>query len=202
MKCVLPMLAFLVLALASCSHAPEAKPKYFLLDPGKPVSLEALQSITSPVSASATSVHVSAPFATDGFVYHVSTSQWDVDAYNQFLVPPSDMLTSILRSWLRDAGFPAHPPESKGKGDRSFVIDCRVTEFYGDFRNLGAPRAVLSMDVQISMKTPQGPVTIQKSFTKSVAVSHRTPGALVDAWNEALRAELMEILRVLGSEIH
>lgn len=202
MKRALSMLGFLVLALASCSHAPQAKPKYFLLDAGKPVSLQSLQSITSPVSASATYVHVSAPFATDGFVYQVSATQWDVDAYNQFLVPPSDMLTSILRSWLRDSGFPAHPPDAKGKDDRSFVIDCRVTEFYGDFRNLAAPRAVLSMDVQISQKTPQGPVTIQKSLTKSVAVSQRTPGALVNAWNEALRAELMEILRVLGSEIH
>jgi uncharacterized lipoprotein YmbA len=202
MKHVLPTIGFLALALASCSHAPEAKSKYFALDPGKPVSLQALQSITEPVSASATYVHVSAPFASDGFVYQVSPYQWDVDAYNQFLVPPSDMLTSILRSWLRDAGFPASLPESKGKDDRSFVIDCRVTEFYGDFRNLAAPRAVLSMDVQITRKTPQGPLTIQKSLTKSVAVSQRTPGALVDAWNEALRAELTEILRVLGSEIH
>jgi ABC-type uncharacterized transport system auxiliary subunit len=86
-------------------------------------------------------------------------------------------------------------------GGQEFLIDCDLTELYGDFRNPSAPRAVLTLEAQVTRATDKGRVIVlRKTFRKMVPVAARTPAALVDAWNEALRQELSLLLRALGEK--
>ncbi|MDD5199413.1 MAG: ABC-type transport auxiliary lipoprotein family protein [Terrimicrobiaceae bacterium] len=193
-------LALLVAMLAACSSfCPRPKPEYFALDPGKPASLRALRPANSSATASVGFVDVAAPFASDGFVYQLSAGRWEVDPYNQFLVSPADMMTSILRNWTRESGLYGEVAEPGAGGGQDISIDCNLTALYGDFRNPTAPQAVLTMEVQVFRRTDKGSViALRRMFTQSVPVASRTPAALVAAWNEALRVELNELLRALG----
>lgn len=187
------------LALAGCAfHAPP-KPEYFVLDPGRVPSLRSMQNSAQAPTASVSFVDVAAPFAADGFVYQTSNHRWEVDPYNQFLVSPADMMTSVIRNWVRDSGLYASVAEPTAGGGQDYFIDCDLTELYGDFRNPAAPVAILTLDVQVFHQTETGRVVVlRKRLTQSQPVAERRPGALVDAWNEALRVELNQLLRALA----
>ncbi len=195
----LPVLGCLAMFAAGCSFTPPPKPKYFLLDPGKPVSMKALRPSDSAANAAVSFVDVAAPFASDGFVYRVTPGTWETDPYNQFLVSPADMMTSILRNWTRESGLYGDVAVPGAGGGQDYLIDCDLTEIYGDFSNPAAPRAVLTIEAQVFHRTDKGrDMVLRKTFTQSVRIASRTPAALVDAWNDALRVELSLLLRSLG----
>ncbi|HEY8898942.1 MAG TPA: ABC-type transport auxiliary lipoprotein family protein [Chthoniobacterales bacterium] len=195
---LLPLLAGSLLLAGCGSFTPPPKPRYFTLDPGKPASLRMLRAGDLPATAAVSFVDVAAPFAADGFVYQTGNHRWEVDPYNQFLVSPADMMTSVLRSWMRDSGLYGEVAVPGAGGGQDYFIDCDLTELYGDFRT-GSPTATLTLQVQVSRQTDKGRViALRRNFTKTIPVARRTPEALVEAWNEALRQELNLLLRVLG----
>lgn len=197
-KIAIPALA--VLLATGCSSTPKAKPEYFLLNPGKPVSMKALKPSGVGATASVSFVDVAAPFASDGFVYRVTGDRWETDPYNQFLVSPADMLTSIVRNWMRDSGLYGDVAMPGAGGTQEYLIDCDLTELYGDFRNMANPEAVMTIEAQVFRNTDKGRVLVlRKTFTRRVDVAERTPGMLVDAWSEAARMELSELLGAIGS---
>ncbi len=198
-RAAFPALACLLVFVAGCSSMPPPKPKYFLLDPGKPVSMKALRPSNAPATASVSFVDVAAPFASDGFVYQVTPGRWETDPYNQFLVSPADMMTSSLRNWTRECGLYGDVAVPGAGGGQDYLIDCDLTEIYGDFSNPFAPRAILTIEAQVFHRTDKGrDMVLRRTFTQSVPVASRTPDALVEAWNEALRSELSLLLRALG----
>ena len=197
------LLACLSLLAAGCAFKPAPKPEYYLLNPGKPASMKALRPSSSPATVAVSFVDVAAPFASDGFVYQTKPGRWETDPYNQFLVSPADMMTSILRNWTRESGLYGDVAVPGAGGGQDYLIDCDLTEIYGDFSDPAAPRAVLTIEAQVFKHTEKGrDMVLRKTFTQSVPVAARTPAALVDAWNEALRVELSQLLRSLGENSH
>lgn len=194
------LLFALTAALAACSSFnPPPKPQYFALDPGHAPSMKSLRPAGNTATASVSFVDVAAPFASDGFVYRTSAHRWEVDPYNQFLVSPADMMTSILRNWLRGSGLYGEVAATGIGGGQDYVVDCNLTELYGDFQNPNAPVAILKLEAQVLRLTDKGRVVVlRKTFSHEVPFGERTPAALVEAWNEALRVELNELLRALG----
>ncbi|MGH8045849.1 MAG: ABC-type transport auxiliary lipoprotein family protein [Chthoniobacterales bacterium] len=195
--------ALIALIVSGCSTAPRAKPEYFMLSPGKPASMQALKPAGGAVTASVSFVDVAAPFAADGFVYRVSDDRWETDPYNQFLVSPADMMTSIIRNWTRESGLYGDVAMPGAGGSQEYVIDCDLTELYGDFRNAGKPEAVVTIEAQVFHNTDNGRVLLlRKTFSERVPVAARTPVALVNAWSEGVREELSQLLRAIGDSGH
>jgi uncharacterized lipoprotein YmbA len=193
------LLAGCLALLAACGSNPPPKPEYFVLDPGKPASLRAMRSGEAPAVASISFVDVAAPFAADGFVYQTGPHRWEVDPYNQFLVSPADMLTSILRTWTRESGLFGEVVMPGAGGGHDYYIDCDVTEIYGDFQSPFSATARLTLQVQVFRQTDKGRVVVlQKKLSQTQPVAARTPQALVAAWNEALRIELNQLTRAIA----
>ncbi|HVE15898.1 MAG TPA: ABC-type transport auxiliary lipoprotein family protein [Chthoniobacterales bacterium] len=198
-RAALPTLACLLVFLAGCSFTPPPKPKYFLLNPGKPPSMKSIRPSDAPATASVSFVDVAAPFAADGFVYQTKPGNWETDPYNQFLVSPADMMTSIIRNWTRESGLYGDVAVPGAGGGQDFLIDCDLTEIYGDFSVPTSPKAVLTIEAQVFHRTEKGrDVVLRRTFTQSIPIAARTPEALIAAWNEALRTELSLLLRALG----
>jgi len=197
--------AFVLIALAACgcSFTPPPTPHYYMLNPGKPASMKALRPAGESATASVSFVDVAAPFASDGFVYRISDGKWETDAYNQFVVSPADMMTSILRNWTRDSGLYGDVAMPGAGGKQDYLIDCDLTELYGDFQNPTQPEAVMTIEAQVFHNTKDGRVLLlRKTFTERQPVAARTPEALITAWNDALRIELNQLLRAIGSSDH
>lgn len=184
--------------LGACAFGPTPEPKSFLLNPGPAPGMAAMR---ADVSASVSFVDVGVPFSSDGFAYQISPERWEIDPYNKFLVSPAEMFTGILRTWLRESGLYRSVALPDEGGGQAFVIDCDVTEFYGDFQDPSSPKAVLKMDVQVFKRTSQGPeLVLRRTFEQSIPFQERRPQALVDAWSEALRLNLDALLGALAEK--
>jgi uncharacterized lipoprotein YmbA len=188
-----PTIAILLAAcLAGCAFFPPGRPAYFLLDPGKPPSFAAMR---SGATAAVGFADVAIPFASGGFVYRVNGGRWETDPYNQFLVSPAQMMTALTRNWVAESGLFRDVAVPGEGGGQTYLINCAVTELYGDFQNPPAPQAVLAMRVQVFS---QGRLVREATLSQSVPVRARTPEALVAAWNEALRLNLTALLKSLA----
>ncbi len=193
MKTLRPLSFLLLFAvvLTGCSILPRSKPRDFLLDPGAPPSFSAMRSKST---IAVDFVDVATPFAGGGFVYRVSNSGWETDAYNRFLIGPAQMTTSILRNWLTESQLFREVSTPGDGGGQTYLLNAGVTELYGDFQNPFAPVAVMTMRFQV-VRANSRQIVMQTTFTQTVPVSARTPEALIEAWNEALRMNLTALLK-------
>lgn len=176
--------------LASCGTVPRTPTRTFMLDPGAPAK-------TSPLAgaASVAFVDAGAPFGSGEFQYRLGESQWEADAYNRFLLSPSEMFTGILRTWLRDSGQFQSVALPGGGGGQAYLVAAEVVELYVDFRNPESPRAVLTLMVRVTHRPGEGKsdVVLRRQFSASAPVASRTPDAFVAAWNVALRSVLQDV---------
>jgi hypothetical protein len=109
------------------------------------------------------------------------------------------MMTSIIRNWARGCGLYGDVALPGAGGRQEYLIDCDLTELYGDFQNPSRPEAVVTIAAQVFHNTDKGRVLVlRKNLTQRVPVAARTPAALIEAWNEGLRVELNLLLRALG----
>jgi cholesterol transport system auxiliary component len=148
-------------------------------------------------------VRVSPRYADRNFVYRRSDARFESDYYNQFLIPPSALVTEEIRRALERAAVfqyvvgPTHPLSP------THVLDSSVNVLYGDFRDLQAPQAVMEMEFFLSREAPAqslspaklgrtddgdlaSGIVLHKKYHKVVPVTARTPEALVQGWNKAL----------------
>lgn len=184
--------------LAGCALiSPQWVTQQFAIDPG-PAPQTFANRIKVPGTISF--VDVAPAFGGANFVYSLGGGEWETDPYNQFLIPPGEMFTGILRKWITDSAiFPmvALPGDGRTPG---IIIETRVGELFGDFANLDAPEAVLSMEVQVfSLRGGVRTLMMEQRFETRTRVRERTPEALVEAWSAGLRGTLALLLRGLAT---
>ncbi|MBI1997685.1 MAG: membrane integrity-associated transporter subunit PqiC [Deltaproteobacteria bacterium] len=195
--------AFVLLALASgCVGIERSYPdkRYFVLEvnrnvnPSNPPGRGVLQ---------VANIRVSPRYEDKGFVYRTSGSSYESDFYNQFLVSPAALLGEELRKGLAQSEIFRHVINASSQLEPTHVLEGVVDALYGDFRDPGAPKAVLEMEFFLRKESPsKAEIVAAKRYAKSVAVTGRSPEALVKGWNEALDAILSALVADLKSSAH
>jgi cholesterol transport system auxiliary component len=191
---------FILLALASgCVGIEKSYPdkRYFVLEvnhnvnPSNPAGNGVLQ---------VANIRVSPRYEDKGFVYRTSASSYESDFYNQFLVSPAALLGEELRKGLAQSQIFRHVINASSQLEPTHVLEGVVDALYGDFRDPGAPKAVLEMEFFLRKESPsKAEIVAAKRYAKSVAVNGRSPEALVKGWNEALDSILDSLLADLKS---
>jgi cholesterol transport system auxiliary component len=192
--------AFILLVLAcGCVGIEKSYPdrRYFVLEvnrnvnPSNPTGNGVLQ---------IANIRVSPRYEDKGFIYRTSGSSYESDFYNQFLVSPAALLGEELRKGLAQSQIFRHVINASSQLEPTHVLEGVVDALYGDFREPGAPKAVLEMEFFLRKESPsKAEIVAAKRYAKSVAVTGRSPEALVKGWNEALDAILASLLADLKS---
>lgn len=166
------------------------------LEPGNPPSA----SRRIPGSVSIGFFDVSSPFGTGDFRYRLSESDWETDPYNRFVSSPQEMITTIVRSWVRDSGqFQSVALPNTGTIG-GYHLEGDVTDLYVDFRNPDRPEAIIKMEIEVFSGSGQArKKLLTRTFVNRAPVRERSPEAFVDAWNAALRANLLGLSAALSS---
>ena len=145
-------------------------------------------------------IRVSPRYEDKGFVYRTSGSSYESDFYNQFLVSPAALLGEELRKGLAQSQIFRHVINSSSQLEPTHVLEGVVDALYGDFRDPGAPKAVLEMEFFLRKESAsKADIVAARRYAKSVAVNGRSPEALVKGWNEALEAILSALIADLKS---
>jgi uncharacterized lipoprotein YmbA len=192
--------ALVLIALASgCVGIEKSYPdkRYFVL--------EVRQNVNSPTAPGngilqVANIRVSPRYEDKGFVYRTSESGYESDFYNQFLVSPAALLGEELRKGLAQSQIFRHVINASSQLEPTLVLEGVVDALYGDFRDPGAPKAVLEMEFFLRKESPsKAEIVAAKRYAKSVAVNGRSPEALVKGWNDALEAILSALFADLKS---
>lgn len=185
------------LALAGCVSVEKSYPdkRFFVLEAARSNSPEAAK---NGVVLLVSSLRVSPRYDGRSFVYRRSDVGYESDFYNQFLVSPGPQLTEEVRRALSQAQVAQHVIGISSQLEPTHVLEGTVDALYGDFRDGNAPKAVLEMEFFLSKESPtKAEIVTRKRYTKAIAVSGRSPEALVKGWNDGLS----EILASLSADL-
>ena len=108
------------------------------------------------------------------------------------------MLTEDIRRGLAEAQAAQYVVGTSSQLDPTHVLEGTVDAFYGDFRDLSAPKAVLEMEFFLSKESPaRAEILMRKRYSKSIAINGRSAAALVKGWDQALS----EIVAALAADL-
>ena len=185
------------LALGACALARQAPIKQtYLLDPPAPAAVAKSQ----PTSVRVGIVNVAAPFRGRGLVFRASELQYETDYYEEFLIPPSTMLTELTsRALERSKTFARVVPPGSG-GSSDWELNGFVSALYVDTRNNARPVAEIAVSYHLfaSDRTSEMPAWT-RDYQKRAPVSAQTPQAYAAALNTALGEILAELSRDLAA---
>lgn len=189
--------ALLFIMASGCVNLERSSPErhYFViqLPPGADHS-----DSTSDLILSVASLRISPRYADRSFVYRTSDAGYEADFYNQFLAAPDTMISEELRKGLtasQEFKYVLGPADTQ---QPNYVLEGSVNELYGDFRNPNQPAAVLGIDFFLYQEnSANAGIVMQKRYTKSVPLTTRSPEALVEGWDQALK----EIVAALAADL-
>jgi cholesterol transport system auxiliary component len=165
--------------------------RYFVIDIGDGAQPP---STTGDQTLLVSSLRISPRYADKSFVYRTSDAGYEADFYNQFLTPPDTMLSEEVRKGLAASPVFKYVVGPASQLQPNFVLEGSVNALYGDFRNLNGPSAVLEIEFFLHNEDSANPgVVLQKRYAKTVALSGRSPEALVTGWSQALGSILTEL---------
>jgi cholesterol transport system auxiliary component len=135
------------------------------------------------------SIRVSPRYEGRSFVYRRSDANFEADFYNQFLVAPGSLLSEEVRQAIAVSQLFQYVIGSTSSLEPTHVLEGTVNTLYGDFRDPSSPKAVLEMDFFLTKESPaKSEIVAQRRYAQAVAITGRTPEALIKGWNEALDA--------------
>lgn len=121
-------------------------------------------------------------------VYRTSDARYERDFYNEWFVPPNAMLTQQLQNWLTSTGLFQYVMDSSGPLPATHLLEGTVTALYGDYRATPA-KAALGLHVLLIDPAKNPPaIVLQRDYRSDIPIADRSPEALVQGWNTALRS--------------
>jgi cholesterol transport system auxiliary component len=188
--------------LTGCVSLEKSYPdkRYFVLDiapdhsPQNPAETGTLQ---------ISSARVSPRYADKNFVYRRSDARFESDFYNEFLVSPGVLVAEELRQGLSQSGLFKFVVSSVNALAPTHTLETVVNSLYGDFRDLGAPQAVMEIEFFLNQEESPSGIVFHKRYHRTIPLKERNPEALVQGWNKALEAISRSLVTDLkSSNVH
>ena len=133
-------------------------------------------------------VDVSHAYLHRDFNYRVGPDEFISDYYNQFYRPVGVLVTTEIYKWFSSTGLFKDVLPVNNLINAKYILDSKIVDIYGDYSNPDDPRAVLNMQFfLVDESAVIAELAYSNVYNQSVSISSRTPGALVEGWNEALK---------------
>ncbi|GJM15244.1 MAG: hypothetical protein DHS20C13_05710 [Thermodesulfobacteriota bacterium] len=191
----------LLIALAiGCPNVNKPYPErtFFLFEvPGHSQTITTIQGATLDINRFSISPR------SDGreFIYRTTDLEYKSDFYNQFFRPPNTIMTESVRQWINESGLFEDVLTPASLAIANYTIEGNIMELYGDYRNLAAAKAVLSIQFFL-IKTPEDlddpEILLGKTYTSEQPIGTASPQNLMNGWNLALEDILGEFLKDLS----
>jgi cholesterol transport system auxiliary component len=188
------------LALAGCARSPSMHSRFYILQAQRPLTSTVAQGKGILVVCRFT---IDAAYAGRGLVYRLDEHRYESDAYNEFLISPTVMITEKTRDWLAGSGLFAQVVGTGSGVEATHRIEANITALYGDFRDKAAPMAVVEMRFFL-LRTESGidpEIVFAKPYRAACDVKTATPEGLIAGFDDCLRTILTELEKDLADAV-
>ena len=139
--------------------------------------------------------NVSPPYSGRSFVYRLGQNRYDSDFYNQFVIAPSDQLTSVAVRYLQDSGQFKHVVSGAETPTPDLRLETSVTDLYGDYRVAKSPAAYVRVRFLLLRDTgTTAEVVGQWTFEMAQPLEKPDAQSLVAGWNRAYQKVLEQFV--------
>jgi cholesterol transport system auxiliary component len=130
---------------------------------------------------------VSDLYNTRELIYRETGGRIDSDFYNMFFVTPGNMLTTELRTWLRDSGLFRYIIEPGSMVVPDLTLEGVVNALYGDYSN-DVPVAVVEMQFfVVDESTAENSIIFSNTYTQRIPLKQAVPQQLVQAMSSGVQ---------------
>lgn len=196
--CLVPAACSLV--LSGCARPVSANTRFYMLQTPRqaaPAAREGKAVLAVPRFT------IDAAYANRGLVYRLAEHRYESDAYNEFLVSPTVMITERTRDWLAQSGLFSQVLGSGSGAEPTHRIEANITALYGDFRDKRAPKAV--MEIRFFLLRIEGgadPVIVMaRPYAATADVATAGPEGLVAGLDHCLQTILTELEKDLAGAV-
>lgn len=177
-------------ACASFSR-PALERQHYLLEAERPET--AIHHPPSDIVLAIRPVRLAPAFDAKPFVTITTQGRVEADFHNHFFLPPGEMLTSVLRSWLAESAIFAHVTDLSSLKTPDLVLEGYVSALYRNMSG-GSGRAVCAVQFLL-LRTGHGgaKVVFQQDYRQEVRLSNASAPELVRGWNQALTNILVNL---------
>jgi len=137
------------------------------------------------------SISVTPPSDGKSMVYRLGDQRYEKDFYNIYSTIPSEMIGNATRQWLNDAHIFSTTVGQSNTFFPYYTLQASVEEFYGDYRV--RPEAVVTIEFFLTVANggKTNPLIGANRYSKRIALTDNTPGALAIGQQQAL-AEILK----------
>ena len=133
-------------------------------------------------------------FAGQGLVTRTSSTGFQSDFYNQFLVAPEYMITDITRIWMRDSGLFSAIVAADRVLKPDYILSATITKLYGDFTDPSTPKAVVEIHFTcVSLDNRQQSIIFDKTYLMESSVADQSANDLVLACSHSIADILTQL---------
>jgi len=134
-----------------------------------------------------------------GLVYRTGELTYVSDFYNQFFLPPDDMITGEIRRWLERSGLFRHVVDPSSQVEPTHALEAAVAALYGDFLDKRSPRAVLEVKFAlIDLARAPAEIVFERDYRREVALETTAAAGLAAGLSDALGQVLAEFEKDLS----
>ncbi len=142
---------------------------------------------------------IGAGYQSKGFVYYLGDQRYDSDFYNEYFVPPTQMLAEQTQNWLADSGMFARVVPSSSLIEPTHILEGDIRRFYYDVQDDDNLQAVL--DVTFYLIAKEGRRASKIEFTKNYHVTRPFDEQIQQQAVNAMNPCLTEVLTELEKDV-
>ena len=135
---------------------------------------------------------ISNVYESKGFIYKYKDSSFEIDFYNEFLVPVPGMVTEKTGDWLIQSGVIMHTANRSRLLESDFILEGFIKSIYGDFSNEEKPKAVLEIDFYVLNNDTMG-IKSGRLYSQSIDIKEANSESLIVGFNQALTNILLDL---------
>jgi ABC-type uncharacterized transport system auxiliary subunit len=144
---------------------------------------------------------VSPGFAAREIVIRTGENAFQADYYNVFLVPPSDVVTRVVKGHLQSSKLFEYVIGQDTTTRHDFSLQGSVTALYGDFSKAADPKAVVEIRTFLMDRPEDSRILSVHDFRREIPIAVKSMDGVVQAFNAAMTQYLAELDAFLGETL-
>lgn len=144
-------------------------------------------------------VHADASFTTRSFLYRQQGGEVQSDYYNEWLVPPAQLIGETMRDWLRQSGRFASVRGSGSFSTPTHLLEVDLSDLCGDYSQSPAQARVRFTAHLLTAEEGQPLASIE--HRGDAPIEGEGPEAMVAAMGKALTMSLVHLEESLAAQL-
>ena len=137
-----------------------------------------------------------------GLIYRKKDLNYEIDFYNEFLIPPAALVTEQVSVWLKSAGIFEYVTDTSSRLMATHSLEGLVVALYGDYSKVQSAEAVLQLQLILLDETAARPRPVfERTYRKTAPIPRGSAEELVQGWNNALRQILEDFEKDVRQKI-